>query len=424
MQTARKRLDGHGADLEVADFFRVRWEEVLQRLPEPTLIIGNPPWVTNSALGAMEADNLPTKSNLKGHSGIDARTGKSNFDISEWMLTRLIEAAGPRRFLLAMLCKTSVARKVMERAATLAWRPEGSTRSIDAQAHFSAAVHAALLMVQSQPKRADSGGDLRWGVYPSLSARHPTRYMGVVDGRTCSDVDAFLATRGLDGESEIEWRSGLKHDCASVMELVVGDDGLVNGLGEAVDIEAEYVYPLVKGSDLAHGRVSTRRRVIVTQRRLGEETAVLRERAPAAWKYLDAHRRHFEARKSSIYRDQPEFSMFGIGDYSFAPYKVAIGGLYKKLAFSVVGPMDGRPVMVDDTSYFLPCTTLEEASELAGALNGGTAREFFEARVFWDSKRPVNKALLQSLSLAGLFQSQNRTPPRSLVQGRQLVLPF
>ena len=28
-----------------------------------------------------------------------------------------------------------------------------------------------------------------------------------------------------------------------------------------------------------------------------------------------------------------------------------------------IGPVDGRPVMLDDTSYFLPCERPEEAQE-------------------------------------------------------------
>ena len=51
-----------------------------------TLIIGNPPWVTNAALSAMQSSNLPAKSNFKQHSGFEAITGKGNFDIGEWIV--------------------------------------------------------------------------------------------------------------------------------------------------------------------------------------------------------------------------------------------------------------------------------------------------------------------------------------------------
>ena len=67
------------------DFFSHNWKETLQDLVEPILVIGNPPWVTNSAIGAISGANLPAKSNFQRLSGFDAITGKSNFDISEWM---------------------------------------------------------------------------------------------------------------------------------------------------------------------------------------------------------------------------------------------------------------------------------------------------------------------------------------------------
>lgn len=421
VQATREQLDGHNVDIQVADFFQMNWEKTLEQLPEPILIVGNPPWVTNSALGTFEAGNLPKKSNFKGYAGLDAMTGKSNFDISEWMLLRLLEAAVARDFTMAMLCKASVARRVMEWVASQRRPVEGEVRTIDARSHFSAAVDAVLLTVRKHAACHVNGG-LRWAVYPTLGASAPTRHMGVVDGKTCSDLEAFLATRSLEGLSEIEWRSGIKHDCARIMELEIGKNCLINGLGEAVELEHEYLYPLLKGSDLANGRASARRRVIVTQRQLGEDTSRIRERAPATWRYLAEHRQYFDARKSSIYRDQPAFALFGVGDYSFTPYKVAICGLYKKLAFTVVRPIDNRPVMVDDTAYFLPCGSAEEAEDLARALNSGVAAKFFQARVFWDAKRPISKALLQSLSLEALLKLQGYTPPAVMARPQQQSL--
>ena len=54
------------------------------------LIIGNPPWVTNSKLSSLGSNNLPIKSNFKNHNGLDAITGKGNFDIGEYISIKLI----------------------------------------------------------------------------------------------------------------------------------------------------------------------------------------------------------------------------------------------------------------------------------------------------------------------------------------------
>lgn len=404
---ARERLPSTRARVEVGNFFELPWETLLDALPEPLLVVGNPPWVTSSQLGVLGADNLPEKANVKNLPGLEALTGKSNFDISEWMLCRLLEAAQGRRFTLAMLCKASVARRVLEHCAARGWALDGELRTIDARVHFSANVDAVLLHVTSS-ETTEPREDARFPLYPSLGAAAPGAVLGVVAGRLASNVDAFLATRSLEGTSAHVWRSGLKHDAAKVMELDVTGSLPTNGLGEVVDVEEEHVFPLLKGSDVANGRLAPRRAVIVTQRKLGEDTLSLRERAPKLWSYLEAHREALGARKSSIYREQPPFAMFGVGPYSFAPFKVAISGLYKKLSFSVLRPHDGRPVMVDDTVYFLACETEKAAETLAKALGSSRARDFFEARVFWDAKRPVGKALLQSLSLEALLGATAR----------------
>jgi hypothetical protein len=97
--------------------------------------------------------------------------------------------------------------------------------------------------------------------------------------------------------------------------------------------------------------------------------------------------------------------VFGVGDYSFTSWKVAISGFYKKLDFRVVGPHQGKPVVLDDTCYFLACDSREEAQLLARLLNSDTAKEFFSALVFWDAKRPITVALLRRLDILALAQS-------------------
>lgn len=398
-EAARGRLPGARTSLTVADFFKVDWRAQLGALSGSILVTGNPPWVTSSALGALGSTNLPAKSNFKGLSGYEALTGKSNFDVSEWMILRLLEALQGRTATLAMLCKSAVARRVIEFAAARAWGlGPGGLFKIDAMQHFGAAVDAVLFVCHT----GRSAG-AQWPIYPALEAERPSSAMAVVGGAIVASSEALERTAHLAGRCEPEWRSGIKHDCAKVMELAVTGDGYANGLGERVDIEAELVFPLLKSSDVANGVTEPLRAVIVPQRTLGEDTHGLRARAPEAWSYLARHRARLAARKSSIYRGQPEFAIFGIGPYSFAPWKVAVSGLYKRCSFVLVPPHGGRPVMFDDTCYFLPYDREEEARAAILALRSPLARDFLFARIFWDAKRPINKATLQQLNLQALL---------------------
>lgn len=404
VEIAAARVGGDRRSVQTADFFSVDWEREVAKMRHPILVVGNPPWVTNSDLGALNSDNVPTKRNFKGLSGLDALMGKSNFDVSEWMILRLLQALSGREATLAMLCKTTVARRVVEFSARQNWKVlPGAVWRIDAGRHFGAAVDAALFMCRLSPGAIACSAS--WPVYASMEAAVPETTFGVSDGNLVADLVAYTNTKVITGDSSPEWRSGLKHDCARVMELGRRGDDWVNGGGEVVDIEPAFRYPLLKSSDVANGRLCPDRSVIVTQRALGEDTARLRELAPKLWAYLNKHRDALLERKSSIYRGQPPFAIFGIGDYSFAPWKVAISGLYKRIRFSVVGPSEQRPVMLDDTCYFLPFLTETDATRAALALDSKLAREFFKGRIFWDAKRPVNKSVLQALDLDRLMNA-------------------
>ena len=71
------------AEVRCRNFFAQNWSDILDSLYDPVLVVGNPPWVTNSAVGSLGGANLPAKSNSQHFNGFDALTGKSNFDISE-----------------------------------------------------------------------------------------------------------------------------------------------------------------------------------------------------------------------------------------------------------------------------------------------------------------------------------------------------
>jgi hypothetical protein len=378
------------------DFFTHDWTSELAALPGAVLVLGNLPWVTNAAVSVRNGWNLPAKENFPGYRGLEARTGKSNFDISEWMLMRLLQGLRTRGGTLALLCKTSVARKALR----FAWLNDGRiTRAtlyrIDAKAHFKAAVEACLLVV-----RCGSEGPHEAEVYDALDAESATNTLGLAGKELVSDVVAYRQLRHLEGTSAYQWRSGIKHDCASVMELRrVAPERFQNKLGEEILLETEQVFPLLKCSDLAHARTEPSRWVLVTQRRVGDDTTVLAKTAPRTWEYLQSHRALFDARKSSIYRGAAPFSLFGIGEYSFAPWKVAVSGLHRPPGFVVIGPYQGRPVVLDDTCYFLPFDGENAARKAAQTLNSPLCQRFLAALTFPEAKRPITVELLQRVNM-------------------------
>ena len=404
LAAARERLktlpNAERASLQEGDFFRIHWPGVLGTASKTWLILGNPPWVTNAELGLLESDNLPEKSNFHGRLGIEAVTGKSNFDISEWMVLQYLDWLKGRTGAIAILCKTAVARKILAQA----WKenyPIKSVRlyAINAMKHFAASVDACLFVLEVAPGATSRD----CAMFGSLDDPQPSHQMGCYNGLLIADVARYARQRHLQGvESAYTWRSGIKHDCAKVMELNRTGMTLHNGLGETVELEDTFLFPLLKSSDVGNGRTQARRFMLVTQRTPGEDTATIRILAPRTWQYLQAHTDLFSKRGSSIYRNRPAFSIFGVGEYSFAPWKVAISGFYKKLRFIKIGPIDQQPVVFDDTVYFLPCHSEAEADFLCSLLNSHGAGEFYKSMIFWSDKRPITVDLLKRLSLKKL----------------------
>ncbi|MBE3559266.1 MAG: SAM-dependent methyltransferase [Ktedonobacteraceae bacterium] len=369
----------------------------------PLLVLGNPPWITNAALSTLGSKNLPVKTNFKGLTRFGAMTGESNFDIAEYIWLKLARELIKESPTIALLCKASVARNVLKFAFDTGIPiKEACLWKINSKEKFDTSVDACLFYVDIEP----GNYCYQAKVYQDLKAPEPYATIGIVHGQLVSDITTHQNFAFIDGTCQLTWRQGLKHDAAAIFELRYGSSGrLYNKLGEIVSVEREYIYPLLKSSDIGgKAREQSKRAVLVTQRYIGEDTRCLEYEAPLLWKYLISHRETIEARKSSIYNNQPPFAIFGIGDYSFAPYKVAISGMHKRLKFSVTGPINGRPVQFDDTCYFLACESARQAALISSLLNNPLCLNYLQSIIFWDAKRPVTKKVLQRIDLRALLK--------------------
>ncbi len=372
----------------------------------PLLVVGNPPWITNAEQGRLRGKNLPRKSNFQRRSGLDAITGKSNFDIAEAVWLKLIHEYANDPVTIALLCKASVARKVAQFVLETQLPANGmSLFRIDAQRWFNVAVDAGLFKLELNQ------GDISYAVteYDSLLDENPSRTFGFCNKKIVADLDAYRQVEDVEGSSQLMWRQGVKHDAARVMELTRRNGVLRNGYGDHVHIEWDYLFPLIKSSDVQS--ISTgfvpRKYVIVTQTKVGQQTAHLRDRAPKLWRYLSLHADKLDSRKSSIYKNAPRFSMFGIGKYSFQLYKVVVSGFYLPARFVVVSGYDDKPILTDDTCYSLSFDEEWKAHLICALLNHPKVSQFLASITFSDSKRPITKGVLERINLSAVYEQVN-----------------
>jgi len=391
-------LNLENASIYQSDFFNTNWKSIISGLTGYVLVVGNPPWVTSSELSLLNSKNLPSKSNFQNRRGIEAITGSGNFDISEWMLLQHVEWLSEREGAIALLCKYSVARKVIRQVKKkLGNRFSSYIYLIDAKAYFGASVEACLFILSTD---ADSNFDCQ--VYENLKSKKIAYLIGERDNLILRDTIKYAKWRHLAGQDVRHiWRSGVKHDCSKVMELEqIHETCFINGMNEEYNLERNYLYPLLKSSDIGNSRINDYRKlVLITQEHVGEDTRIIQNNAPKTWQYLLEHDEALRNRKSAIYKNKPPYSIFGIGSYSFKNWKIAISALYKRLNFCLVGSLGGRTVMFDDTVNFLSFETEEEARFVFELITSNPSLEFLDSMIFWDEKRPITIDILKRLSL-------------------------
>ncbi|MBP1676687.1 MAG: hypothetical protein H6Q20_1246 [Bacteroidetes bacterium] len=367
---------------------------------EKLLIIGNPPWVTNSKLGSLNSTNLPKKNNFKKQTGLDAITGKGNFDIAEYISIMLLDAFQTHTGFLSLLVKNTVVKNIVfEQNAKKYQISRIEKYCIDSKKEFNVSVEASMLFCKLNSKPSFDCEEFDF--YTNESKLK----FGWLNSKFVSNIDNYLEASQVDNICPFVWRQGIKHDCTAIMELERVNSHFVNNLSQNIKIEEDLVFGFLKSSDLKNTVMrETRKYTIVTQRKVGQETNFIKELYPQTYEYLNDNLDRFTNRKSSIYNGKPKFSIFGVGDYSFKPFKVAISGLYKTFHFTLVLPQNGKPVMLDDTCYFIGFDKIEYAVYSIILLNSKLTEDFLRSITFSDAKRVFTKDLLMRLDLFKLSQ--------------------
>ena len=138
------------------------------------------------------------------------------------------------------------------------------------------------------------------------------------------------------------------------------------------DLEEELIRPLLRSGDVGENRAEASRWVLLPYSQKGEllTEGDLAESYPRAWGYLCSCRKKLEGRKSRFARKN-WYALFGIGPYTFAPYKViwrAMGA--KRLEAAVITDAIPNQAM----HAYIACDSRDEAEYLCGLLNSERIR--------------------------------------------------
>ena len=369
------------------------------------LVLGNPPWITTAQLSILRSKNLPFKSNLKVYKGIDAITGKGNFDIAESILIQLFKQFQSYKTTVAILCKTSVIRNLIRDVDILQLNIKNNRCFIiNSKREFGINVDAALFLSDLTQER-----EKYCHAYSIYTIDQPISSFGYVNNKFVSHIELYTSISYLEGTSAFQWRHGIKNDAQKIYMLTMLNDGqLINGFHEYIDIEPDLLYPFIKSSQIKKPIITdTAYKIIITQHNLHENPFNIVSKNPRTFAYLTKYRHILDRRKSIIYKNRPPFSIFGIGEYCFYPYKIAISGMYKKPICTLIEQISNKPVMLDDTCYYLSFNNFKTALISWVLLNTDDFKKFLSSIVFLESKRPYTKEILMRVNMLSLAKSKN-----------------
>jgi type II restriction/modification system DNA methylase subunit YeeA len=152
-------------------------------------------------------------------------------------------------------------------------------------------------------------------------------------------------------------------------------------------IEPNSVYPLIRGRNVKRWNVEFKGKYIVvphdskTAKPLSE--VELKVKLPLTYQYLNTYKSELEDR--AIHKlwgkGNPFYTVYDIGRYTFAPYKIAWGeisgaitGKATTFKCAVLEPINNKPVIPDHTVNFIGVDNVDEAYYIAGFLNSTITR--------------------------------------------------
>ena len=214
---------------------------------------------------------------------------------------------------------------------------------------------------------------------------------------------AIKAVRKVLGKSDYVAHEGVNTGGANAVYWVdivyKRTDGLVvvrnitEGAKVKVDevtepIEPDLLYPLLRGRDVRRWKAQPSAWILMVQdpeERRGYDEEWLQENCPRTYGYLKRFEEVLRERRSRGISDMlkkgaPFYTMFAVGTYTFAPWKVVWPNIASALNAAVVASSEGKVVVPQHIVTLVACETEDEAHYICALINSSSAN--FTARAY------------------------------------------
>lgn len=385
------------------------------------LVVGNPPWVNwNSLPKEYRELSIPIwkRYDLFEHKGLDARLGKACDDISILMSYVAIDkylkdrgrlcivitqtlfktvggGEGFRRFRLG---KCGEPFKVIQVDDMVELQPFDSATNRTAVFLCEKGEETKYPIEYHVWKKKDRGSiaiDMTWD---EVQSNTTTKYLKAqsIDGSAqgswiTARPKALKAIKKVVGESEYQGRIGshtggangvywvnisLKNSDSTVEIKNLFNIGKNKYQAISTSVEQELVYPLLRGRDTKKWNGTPSIFILlpqdINQPNKAFDEVVLKKRFPQTHSYFEHFknklfaRTHYKAHFES--QGAPYYSIYNVGPYTFAPFKVVWKEQSSEFESAVVSSVDGKVVVPDHKLMLVPFQDEDEAHYVCALL--------------------------------------------------------
>jgi hypothetical protein len=146
-------------------------------------------------------------------------------------------------------------------------------------------------------------------------------------------------------------------------------------------IEPDLLYPLLRGRDVKRWQATPSAHILMVQdpvKRQGISEDRMKSSYPRTYAYLKRFETVLRERKSRGVSDMleagaPFYTMFAVGDYTFAPYKVVWPNIASEIVSAVISTWEGKSILPQHIVTLVACRSLAEAHFICALMNSQVA---------------------------------------------------
>lgn len=381
-------------------------------------LVGNPPWITWGRLSDNVKEQWKSqyvdKLNLSPHEGVDSRLGHANDDISIpyiWVcIHHYLTSDGTASFVLKRDIMKGPAGKLL-RTLDVGGRPLAMTHIHDFnklqpfgdQVGANTAIYTFRANQQGDfpiPTKSWTNSDTNasFDNIKDLQKTLKAESTEIIPLEEDDSTSAWIrkdAERGALGECDHNIRHGVKDDAQAVYSI---------DRSQLSSLETRFIYPYIKSKHVVkYGLFGHELHLVPIDKANEDNKDELRDRYPKTYDYLSNHREQLENRSSTWLKDGTFYNIFGLGEYTWAEYKIAWCRLGFKPNFTVISETEDpdlgdKMVVPGDHYMFIGTESKYEAHFLCALLNSSLYQRSLKD-VASEGKASLSKTVVSQLEL-------------------------